>query len=45
MITAKLRALFGEMLREVQRIKSEGDFEAGTEYDRKLRCEDRPGPS
>ena len=25
----KLRVLFGEMLREVQRIKSEGDFEAG----------------
>jgi dipeptidyl-peptidase-3 len=25
----RLRALFGEMLREVQRIKSEGDFEAG----------------
>lgn len=25
----KLRKLFGEMLREVQRIKSEGDFEAG----------------
>jgi dipeptidyl-peptidase-3 len=27
----KLRLLFGEMLREVQRIKSEGDFEAGKE--------------
>lgn len=25
----KLRALFGELLKEVQRIKSEGDFEAG----------------
>jgi dipeptidyl-peptidase-3 len=25
----KLRLLFGKMLREVQRIKSEGDFEAG----------------
>jgi len=25
----KLRALFGELLREVQRIKSKGDFEAG----------------
>lgn len=25
----KLRGLFGELLREVQRIKSEGDFEAG----------------
>ena len=25
----KLRVLFGEMLKEVQRIKSEGDFEAG----------------
>ena len=25
----KLRQLFGEMLREVQRIKSEGDYEAG----------------
>ena len=25
----KLRALFGEMLKEVQRIKSEGDFAAG----------------
>ncbi|TAH38971.1 MAG: dihydrofolate reductase [Bacteroidetes bacterium] len=25
----KLRALFGELLRETQRIKSEGDFEAG----------------
>ncbi len=25
----KLRNLFGEMLREIQRIKSEGDFEAG----------------
>ena len=25
----KLRALFGEMLREIQRIKSEGDYEAG----------------
>ena len=25
----RLRALFGEMLREVQRIKSEGDYEAG----------------
>ena len=27
----KLRGLFGEMLREVQRIKSEGDYEAGRE--------------
>ncbi|WP_420534943.1 dipeptidyl-peptidase 3 family protein [Alistipes megaguti] len=27
----KLRALFGELLREVQRIKSEGDYEAGRE--------------
>lgn len=27
----KLRSLFGDMLREVQRIKSEGDFEAGKE--------------
>jgi len=26
---AKLRTLFGELLRETQRIKSEGDFEAG----------------
>ncbi len=26
---AKLRVLFGELLREIQRIKSEGDFEAG----------------
>ena len=26
---ARLRALFGRLLREVQRIKSEGDFEAG----------------
>jgi dipeptidyl-peptidase-3 len=25
----KLRSLFGELLREIQRIKSEGDFEAG----------------
>ena len=25
----KLRALFGDLLREIQRIKSEGDFEAG----------------
>jgi dipeptidyl-peptidase-3 len=25
----KLHALFGELLREVQRIKSEGDYEAG----------------
>ena len=25
----KLRTLFGDLLREVQRIKSEGDFEAG----------------
>ena len=25
----KLRALFGELLKEIQRIKSEGDFEAG----------------
>jgi len=25
----KLRELFGELLREIQRIKSEGDFEAG----------------
>lgn len=25
----KLRALFGELLREMQRIKSEGDYEAG----------------
>ena len=25
----KLRGLFGDMLREVQRIKSEGDYEAG----------------
>ncbi|HLS71330.1 MAG TPA: hypothetical protein VK027_06690 [Chitinophagaceae bacterium] len=25
----KLRAIFGEMLREIQRIKSEGDYEAG----------------
>ncbi|WP_294600241.1 dihydrofolate reductase [uncultured Rikenella sp.] len=28
---AKLRELFGELLREIQRIKSEGDFEAGME--------------
>jgi dipeptidyl-peptidase-3 len=27
----RLRSLFGEMLKEVQRIKSEGDFEAGRE--------------
>ncbi len=27
----KLRMLFGRMLKEVQRIKSEGDFEAGKE--------------
>ena len=27
----KLRALFGELLHEVQRIKSEGDYEAGKE--------------
>ncbi|HIY14800.1 MAG TPA: dipeptidyl peptidase 3 [Candidatus Alistipes cottocaccae] len=27
----KLRGLFGELLREVQRIKSEGDYEAGRE--------------
>lgn len=27
----KLRALFGELLHEVQRIKSEGDYEAGRE--------------
>ena len=27
----KLRALFGELLTEVQRIKSEGDYEAGRE--------------
>jgi dipeptidyl-peptidase-3 len=27
----KLRSLFGDMLREVQRIKSEGDYEAGRE--------------
>ncbi len=26
---AKLRTLFGELLKEIQRIKSEGDFEAG----------------
>ncbi|MBN4082984.1 dihydrofolate reductase, partial [bacterium AH-315-A23] len=26
---AKLRVFFGELLREIQRIKSEGDFEAG----------------
>ena len=26
---SKLRVLFGELLREIQRIKSEGDFEAG----------------
>ncbi|GAB2770211.1 dihydrofolate reductase [Rhabdobacter roseus] len=26
---ARLRVLFGELLREIQRIKSEGDFEAG----------------
>lgn len=25
----KLRAIFGELLREIQRIKSEGDYEAG----------------
>ena len=25
----KLRTLFGELLKEIQRIKSEGDFEAG----------------
>jgi len=28
---AKLRVLFGELLREIQRIKSEGDYEAGNE--------------
>ncbi|HKL39834.1 MAG TPA: hypothetical protein VJ894_04100, partial [Cryomorphaceae bacterium] len=27
----KLRTLFGDMLREIQRIKSEGDYEAGKE--------------
>lgn len=27
----RLRALFGELLHEIQRIKSEGDFEAGRE--------------
>lgn len=26
---AKLRTLFGELLREIQRVKSEGDFKAG----------------
>lgn len=26
---ARLRELFGQLLREIQRIKSEGDFEAG----------------
>ena len=28
---AKLRELFGELLKEIQRIKSEGDYEAGAE--------------
>ena len=28
-ILDKLRVLFGELLKEIQRIKSEGDFEAG----------------
>ena len=31
MIIMKLRNLFGELLKEIQRIKSEGDFEAGKE--------------
>lgn len=37
---AKLRTLFGELLREIQRIKSEGDFKAGQDlvenYGRKV---------
>ena len=33
----KLRSLFGELLREIQRIKSEGDFNAG----KNLRCKSR----
>jgi dipeptidyl-peptidase-3 len=44
---AKLRVLFGELLREIQRIKSEGDFQAGqalvetygVKVDRKLHAE------
>ncbi len=43
----KLRVIFGRLLREIQRIKSEGDFEAardlvenyGTQVDRELHAE------
>ena len=35
----KLRTLFGTLLREVQRIKSEGDYAAGKEPNRNLWCE------
>lgn len=38
----KLRTLFGELLREVQRIKSQGDYAAGKAFGGDLRCEGDP---
>ena len=37
----KLRTLFGELLKEIQRIKSEGDFEAGKSLIEDLWCQSR----
>lgn len=38
----KMRTLIGELLAEVQRIKSTGDYEAGKKARRNLRCKSRP---
>lgn len=39
----KLRNLFGDLLREIQRIKSEGDFKAGQELVENYGVKSRPG--
>ena len=38
----KLRTLFGELLREIQRIKSEGDYEAGRDLVELMPCRSIP---
>ena len=37
----KLRQIFGKQLAEIQRIKSEGDYEAGRALVREIRCKSR----
>ena len=41
----KLREIFGKLLRETQRIKSEGDFEAAKKISRRLRSKSRSADS